>query len=164
MVVKPRPPLLTIDKMVLLSYRESVVWLGIGPFEAFLHSSGALVFLLLLTLRVESVLLLSWPVIFIPLYVSLALDSYYSLCQSTRIISYAVQNKRNIVFTVIHLFLLLWRIGLLLYIEVVIPSVLGGSMSSTSLIPPFLFAIAYLTLRLFPILRLVKSSDPDYDD
>ncbi|XP_011405119.1 PREDICTED: transmembrane protein 203-like [Amphimedon queenslandica] len=150
--------------MVLLSYKESVVWLGIGPFEAFLHSSGGLVFLLLLTLRVESVILLSWSAIFIPLYVSLALDSYYSLCQATRIISYVVQNKRNILFTVIHLFLLLWRIGLLLYIEVIIPRVLEDSIPSTSLIPPFLFAISYLTLRLFPVLRLVKSSDPDYDD
>lgn len=150
--------------MALLSLKESVVWLGIGPFEAFLHSSGCLVFLLLLMLRVESVLTVSWHVIFVPLYTALSFDAYFSLCQTTRVLSYVVKNKKNIIFTIFHIFLLLWRIALLLYIEIVIAGVLDGTLDSSAIITPFLLTITYLTLRLFPIIRVIKMSDDDYDD
>ena len=144
----------------MLSLREMVVWLGIGPFEAFIHSVGLSVFLLLLTMKVENVLQSSWHVIFIPLYVSLSMDMYYNAVQSTRIIGFIVKNKSNIKFFIFHFFLLIIRIGLLIYTELILASILDGTVSDiTALIPALVWAFLYLAFRLIPIVTLVRNDD-----
>jgi hypothetical protein len=144
---------------MLLSLREMVVWLGLGPFEAFIHSTGAVFFILLLTLQVENALNTSWHVIFIPLYVAMIIDCYYSVIQFTRIVLYAIDNRENIRFAIFYFFLLIIRLGTMLYAEIEIANFLNGSTTITSIVPPFALFFFYLLFRLIPIFRLVKNQD-----
>lgn len=145
------------EAIMLLSMREMVVWLGVGPFEAFLHSVGLLFFVLLLTLRVEQVLMGTWHIVFIPLYTALALDAYYNAIQYTRIINFVVREKQNIFFSIFHFVMLLIRITLLVYAEIETANVLDGSSEEEYLILPYLLIFCFLVFRLVPVTRSVKS-------
>lgn len=142
---------------MLLSMREMVVWLGVGPFEAFLHSMGLLFFVLLLTLRVEQVVTGTWHVVFIPLYTALTLDAYYNAIQFTRIINFVVRMKENIFFSIFHFVMLLIRIALLVYAEIETANVLDGSSEPEYLIVPCVLIFCFLVFRLIPVIRSVKS-------
>lgn len=145
---------------MLLSLREMVVWLGIGPFEAFIHSLGGLVFVLLLTLKVEGALDSSWYLVFSPLYVALAMDAYFHVIQCTRFLGFIVNNKTNIKFFIFHVILLVLRIGLILYLEIILANFLeDGSSNVISLVPPLLLSFFYLVFRLLPIVKQVRSID-----
>lgn len=141
--------------------KEMYVWLGLGPFEAFLHSVGGLVFVLMLTLQIEHVITISWHLIFVPLYISLALDSYFNILQLTRIIAYVIDTKNNLIFAVFHSVLLAIRIGIFLYAEIETANVLNSKSNVESLLPPITLFILYLSFRLIPIMRVIKSSDND---
>ena len=131
------------------------LWIGIGPFEAFLHSLGLLIFTLLLTLRVESVIESSWHVIFIPLYLALSLDTYYNIILFTRMIAYSFDTHYNRVFDGIYLVLLVIRIAVLTYLEIQIANVLDGSADISTLIAPLILVFVYLSGRLLPVTRSV---------
>ena len=144
---------------MLLSLREMIVWLGLGPFEAFLHSLGLLVFSLLLTLRVEGVISdgTSWHVVFSPLYVAIAVDTYFNMLMYTRMAANAYDYSRDVVFVVLYLALVLLRIALTLYTEVEIARVLDGTAEVDALVAPVVMDVTYLSLRITPLFRTLSS-------
>ena len=144
---------------MLLSLREMIVWLGLGPFEAFLHSLGLFVFSLLLTLRVEEVISVdtSWHVVFSPLYVAIALDTYFNMLMYTRMAANAYDYSRDAIFVVCYLALVLLRIGLTLYSEIEIARVLDGNAGLDALVPPIVLDVGYLSLRVSPLFRTLPS-------
>lgn len=60
---------------------ESVIWIGLGPSEVSVHTAqfAVCVFTLLTTLSFEGILSSSLHVIFIPMYVALAIILYYDV-------------------------------------------------------------------------------------
>ena len=144
---------------MLLSLREMIVWLGLGPFEAFLHSLGLLVFSFLLTLRVEGVISVdtSWHVVFSPLYVAIAVDTYFNMLMYTRMAANAYDYSRDIIFVVLYLALILLRIALTLYTEVEIARVLDGTAEVDALVAPVVMDVTYLSLRITPLFRTLSS-------
>ncbi len=137
---------------------------GIGPFEATAHSLGLLVFSILLTLKVESVIQSSWQVLFIPLYISLFLDAYYNCILVTRMILYSIKEESNRLFSILSSVLTIVRLALLAYINIQIPSVLdtglqngGSTVTIRPLIPPICFLVAYLTFRFFFLYRTLPN-------
>lgn len=144
---------------MLLSLREMIVWLGLGPFEAFLHSLGLLVFSVLLTLRVEGVLSAStsWQLVFSPLYVAIAVDTYFNMVMYTRLAANAYDYGRDRIFVVVYLVLVLLRIALTLYTEVEIAQVLDGKEEVDGLVTPVVLDVVYLSLRISPLVRTLPS-------
>ena len=144
---------------MLLSLREMIVWLGLGPFEAFLHSLGLLIFSLLLTLRVEGVISAgtSWHVVFSPLYVAIAVDTYFNMLMYTRMVANAYDYNRDGIFVMVYLSLVLMRIALTLYTEVAVARVLDGSTQVDALVAPVVMDVTYLSLRITPLLRTLSS-------
>ena len=143
------------EQEMLLSMHEMVVWLGLGPFEAFLHSFGLLVFSLLLTLRIHGVIDTSstWHFIFTPLYLAIVLDAYYNAILYTRMVSHAYQTHSARVFTGLYLAMVLSRLAIFLYAEIEVARLLDGSTTGQSLIPPLVIIVTYLTLRLVLLSR-----------
>ena len=145
---------------MLLSMHEMIVWLGLGPFEAFLHSLGLTVFSLLVTLRVHGVIdpSTSWQLVFIPLYAAMVLDAYFNAILYTRMVSYAYQMKTARVFSGVYVCMVLARLGIFMYLEVEVARVLDKLTTTESLIPPLLLAMLYLSLRLVLLSRTVLRS------
>ena len=140
---------------MLLSMHEMVVWLGLGPFEAFLHSFGLLIFSLLLTLRVHGVIDPSstWHLVFTPLYVAIVLDTYFNAVLYTRMVSHAYQTRSARVFTGFYLIMVLSRLAIFMYAEVEVARLLDGSATGQSLIPPLVVLVTYFSLRMVLLSR-----------
>jgi len=78
--------------MMFLTLEEVVRWLGLSVFELWLHLIGLLMFSILLELRLDSGVELSWWNIFIPLYAADALDTYFCVIVFVRTLR--VGNRR----------------------------------------------------------------------
>lgn len=145
---------------MLLSMHEMVVWLGLGPFEAFLHSLGFVVFSFLVTLRAHEVIDSSatWHLIFIPLYTAVVIDAYFNAILYTRMVSYAYRMRQARVFSGLYVVMVLARLSILLYGEVEIARLLDQATTADSLLPPLVMATCYLSLRLILLSRTVLRS------
>lgn len=134
--------------------REVVVWLGLGPFEATVHSLGLLVFSILLTLKVESVIGPSWHVMFSPLYAALFIDAYYNCILGTRMVIFSIKEDSNRFFCAIYSVLTFIRLVLLLYVEIQTANVLNTPANlSQYLISPLILLLVYLSLRFLLLFR-----------
>ena len=91
---------------MLLSLRELITWTGLGPFEASLHCFALCLVSILSTLRLTETLNTSWHVIFIPLYLALALTIHFNIVLFIRMVWYVKEeswrkNEKRLVATVI---------------------------------------------------------------
>ena len=91
---------------MLLSLRELITWTGLGPFEASLHCFALCLVSILSTLRLTDTLNTSWHVIFIPLYLALALTVHFNIVLFIRMVWYIKEeswrkNEKRLVATII---------------------------------------------------------------
>lgn len=70
---------------MLFSLRELVQWLGFATFELFLHLTALLVFSVLVALRVDQLLTMSWWLVFVPLFSADGLSTYFTAIVSIRL-------------------------------------------------------------------------------
>ena len=68
-------------------------WLGLSVFEIWLHLIGLLIFSVLLVLRLDGAVDMSWWNVFIPLYAADALDAYFCIIVFVRTLR--VGNRRG---------------------------------------------------------------------
>ena len=142
---------------MLLSLREFTVWTGAGPFEAFLHCLGLLLFTILTVLRVEGQISSSWHVVMTPLYIALGTTVYFNVILYLRMaLSMWKRSKRR-----------LWAVmmvvglpgpGVLLFAEYSLADFLdGGSSSSSSmLVTSVCLLLGYLFVRAGFTYRALK--------
>ena len=137
---------------MLLSLQELIVWTGLGPFEAALHSFALLIFTFLTTLQLEGVVDTSWHVIFSPLYVALGIHSYYTTVLSVRMLIWGVSHtsKRALFYIIVSSIL---GIGLLIYLEFSIADFLNGGTNKSSLVTSVVLLIFYLLARIVLVFR-----------
>ena len=91
---------------MLLSLRELMTWTGLGPFEASLHCFALCLVSILSTLRQTSTLHASWHVIFIPMYLALALTIHFNVVLFIRMVWYIKEeswrrNEKRLTATII---------------------------------------------------------------
>lgn len=77
---------------MLLSVPELITWTGLGPFEVSLHCFALSVVSILSTLRLTDILSASWHVVFVPLYVAVALTVHFNVVLFIRM-SWYVKRK-----------------------------------------------------------------------
>lgn len=137
---------------MLLSLQELIVWTGLGPFEAALHSFALLIFTFLTTLQLEGVVDTSWHAIFSPLYVALGIHSYYATVLSVRMLTWGLRHtsKRALLYIIVSSAL---GIGLLIYVEFSIAGFLNGDINKSSLITSVVLLICYLLARIVLVFR-----------
>lgn len=137
---------------MLLSLQELIVWTGLGPFEAALHSFALLIFTFLTTLQLEGVVDTSWHAIFSPLYVALGIHSYYTTVLSVRMLTWGLRHtsKRALLYIIVSSAL---GIGLLIYVEFSIAGFLNGDINKSSLITSVVLLICYLLARIVLVCR-----------
>ncbi|GAA6078412.1 transmembrane protein 203 [Tachysurus ichikawai] len=70
---------------MLFSLRELVQWLGFATFELFLHLAALLVFSVLVALRMDLLINLSWWLVFVPLFAADGLSTYFTAIVSIRL-------------------------------------------------------------------------------
>ncbi|KAJ8260613.1 hypothetical protein COCON_G00163360 [Conger conger] len=70
---------------MLFSLRELVQWLGFATFELFLHLAALLVFSVLVALRSDLLLGMSWWLVFVPLFAADGLSTYFTAIVSIRL-------------------------------------------------------------------------------
>lgn len=144
---------------MILSMRELVVWTGLGPFEVSVHSFALCVFALLTTLRVEGILSTSWHVIFIPMYVALAIVLYYDVVLYIRMSTYTWNlHPKKFLMYVIGMNAL--GLGLLLFAEVAVANFLDGNPPSSGalMVLALTLLLGYLFVRMFLVFRTVKTT------
>lgn len=144
---------------MILSMRELVVWTGLGPFEVSVHSFALCVFALLTTLRVEGILSASWHVIFIPMYVALAIVLYYDVVLYIRMSTYTWNlHPKKFLMYVIGMNAL--GLGLLLFVEVAVANFLDGNPPSSGalMVLALTLLLGYLFVRMFLVFRTVKTT------
>eukprot|EP00118_Oscarella_pearsei_P027419 m.311055 g.311055 ORF g.311055 m.311055 type:complete len:142 (+) comp58859_c0_seq1:911-1336(+) len=78
---------------MLFTYKELSQWLGMAPFEIWVHLIGLLIFSILLPLKIESVLRGSWWYVFLPVFVALGLNAYFSLIVFVRAWTHDRKNR-----------------------------------------------------------------------
>lgn len=139
--------------------RELVVWTGLGPFEASVHSFALCVFTLLTTLREEGILSASWHVIFIPMYIALAIVLYYDVVLYIRMSTYTWNlHPKKFLMYVIGMNAL--GLGLLLFAEVAVANFLDGNPPSSGalMVLALTLLLGYLFVRMFLVFRTVKTT------
>lgn len=149
---------------MLLSFRELIVWIGVGPFEVTIHCLGLLVFTLLLAIRVEGHLsTATWHTIFIPLYISLALHAYFSLVLFVRMMAFVVQRIRERSKKCRRLSIPLYIIicntvglGLLFYVQYCIASYLDEQDLRLNLVIASTLFLGYFLARFILVYRTLK--------
>ena len=149
---------------MLLSFRELIVWIGVGPFEVALHSLGLLVFTLLLAIRVEGHLpTATWHSVFIPLYVTLALHAYFSLVLFVRMMAFVVKKisgkSRKCRRLSVPLYIVVCNtvgLGLTLFVEYSIASYLDEQNLGPNLIIASTLFLVYLLARFILVYRTLK--------
>ncbi|XP_053328327.1 transmembrane protein 203 [Spea bombifrons] len=70
---------------MLFSLRELVQWLGFAQFEVFIHVLALFVFSVLLALRVDGFVGLSWWLVFTPLFAADGLSTYFTTIVTVRL-------------------------------------------------------------------------------
>ena len=145
---------------MLLSHRELISWTGLGPFEASLHCFALCLISILSTLRLTNTLNVSWHVIFIPLYVTMALTVHYNVVLSIRLVWYIkkkVWRKREKRLTVALIIFNAVGMVLLFFLEYSLAEYLErGSDYSTGLATTLALVLGYLFGRMFLVHRSLK--------
>ena len=79
-------PLFFCQLTMLLTLKEIISWTQMSAFELFLHLVSVVVFTVLLALRVEGDLELSWSTVFAPLFICDGLSTYLCLIRFIRML------------------------------------------------------------------------------
>jgi len=77
---------------MLFTLKELTKLIGCSVFEILVHLISLFVFSILVTLKVEGIVLLSWAVCFIPLFCADALNAYFTLIVFVRF--YAIKDVK----------------------------------------------------------------------
>lgn len=146
---------------MILSIRELITWTGLGPFEASLHCFALCLVSILSTLRLTDNLHTSWHVVFVPLYVALALTVHFNVVLFIRMIWYIKKEswrRREKRLTAVIVVFNAVGLVLLFLLEYIIAEYLERSSDSTSkhdsgLITMVTLFLGYFFARMFVVHR-----------
>ncbi|XP_063066141.1 transmembrane protein 203 [Engraulis encrasicolus] len=131
---------------MLFSLRELVQWLGFATFELFLHLGALLVFSVLVALRVDVLVALSWWLVFVPLFAADGLSTYFTTIVSIRL--YQEGDRR---LAVLRLLWVLTVLSLKLVCEVLLCQKLEGQEQARELWFGLIVSPVFILLQLLMI-------------
>ncbi|XP_057675257.1 transmembrane protein 203 [Corythoichthys intestinalis] len=132
---------------MLFSLRELVQWLGFATFELFLHLFALLVFSMLVALRADMFTpMLSWWLVFVPLFAADGLSTYFTAIVSIRL--YQENEKR---LAVLRLLWVLTMLSLKLVCEVLLCQKLAEQEQARDLWYGLIISPLFILLQLLMI-------------